>query len=340
MRRVLSLLPTLAAGALLAPSAFAADCAVAKTVVEKAICADPELKTADDAMTAAYEAVLPKLGADQQGALKANQEAWLKLREDNCVMEEGRKECVLERTTWRANYLGATAETGPGLAAAPLPFVSTRPLSPKTCAADVSLHKFIPGAGAGETAFNAAIDKIATGAETDWGARDPDLPPDLECSYSLDSTITYGSADLVSSSIMFYAFGGGAHGIYGRLPVTVDLKTGKAFNPADRFDKTALTTLATACTASLREEKIKRYGDFDPADRDSMIAQLDEEMKGYVEVIAANVADAGKWLIYADRAEIYFDPYAVGSYAEGEFTCQLPNATLAAAAGSKGWIIP
>ena len=339
MRRILYLLPTLAAGVLLAPSAFAADCATAKTVVEKAICADPELKTADDTMTAAYEAVLPKLGADQQGALKANQEAWLKLREDNCAMEEGRKECVLERTTWRAKYLGATAESGAGLAAAPLPFVMTRLKSPTQCSADVSLHKFAAADTAGEKAFNAAVDKLMTGAEADWGGRDQDLPPDLECSYSLDSTITYGSPDLISSSVMFYMFGGGAHGMYGRTPITVDLKTGQAFNPADRFDKAALGTLAAACTASLREEKVKRYGDFDPADRDSFLAQLDEEMKGYAETIATNVADAGKWLIYADRAEIYFDPYAVGSYAEGEFTCQLPNATLAAA-GSKGWMIP
>ena len=72
----------------LASEAAAFDCAKARTDTEKDICASPELKAADDAMSAAYAAALPRLAPPQQALLKSNQRAWLKQLADSVRADE------------------------------------------------------------------------------------------------------------------------------------------------------------------------------------------------------------------------------------------------------------
>ena len=101
----------LAAGLVFAPSAFAFDCAKAATPVEKAICDDPALKAADDAMGAAYADVARRVSAEQKPMLKGNQLAWLKRRDEMCMWQDGpaRTECLLNETNQRADFLRALA---------------------------------------------------------------------------------------------------------------------------------------------------------------------------------------------------------------------------------------
>ncbi len=78
----------------------------------------------------------------------------------------------------------------------------------------------------------------------------------------------------------------------------------------------------------------------DPSSAAATKAQVEEDLKTYAETIADSVQDFSNWLVYADRAEVYFAPYALGSYAEGEYTCALSKALLQQAAGAKGWLVP
>lgn len=332
-----------AAGLSLAGEAAAFDCAKATTDTEKAICADPALKAADDAMAAAYEAVMPKLDAKQQAALKANQQAWLKTREEYCgPVAESRAECIKTRTEQRTNFLIAKPESGPGLATPVVPHLVSKPQTDKTCSGEAAMHIFPPPASSpGEKAFNAEIEKLITSTEGDNGAREVTPDYQYDCDWSLDSTITYASADLIAVAIDMYAFGGGAHGNYARLPLVVDLKSGQTPAFGDIFPDSAKGDLVKACTDGIRAEKIKRFSDVgDPESTKELLAGLDESMKEYAETIAAGVANFAQWIVYADRAEIYFAPYELGSYAEGDYTCPLARDLLAKTAGSKGWIIP
>ncbi|MDP4822404.1 MAG: lysozyme inhibitor LprI family protein, partial [Aestuariivirgaceae bacterium] len=62
--------------------AQAFDCAKAATQVERTICANPELKVADDAMGAAYKALKARLAGDEAAELLQSQRVWLASRND------------------------------------------------------------------------------------------------------------------------------------------------------------------------------------------------------------------------------------------------------------------
>lgn len=330
----------LVAGLALVSQAEAFDCAKAKTANEKAICADAKLKAADDAMSAAYDAVMPKLAADQQAALKANQIDWLKSRDDYCAAPEGLTECLMDKTTSRLNFLSGKPASGPGLSGPLLPFIVAKKQTETTCASDVSLHKFTKPNGAGETAWNAAIDKMIKQAGDENGVRDSTPEAPYDCDWSLEGELTYGSPDLIAASVNFFAFGGGAHGIYGKLPLVIDLKSGKTPVFADIFPDTAKAELIKICTAGIRAEKEKRYQDIGDAETTKeLLAGLDQNMTDSADALAAGVGDFSNWIVYEDRAEVYFPPYDLGSYAEGDYACAIPKAELKKL-GKSGWIVP
>lgn len=318
----------------LTSEAAAFDCAKAATRAEKAICADPAIKAADDAMAAAYTAMMKSLTGEQAKTAKDNQRAWLKRRDENCGYLEDAAEfgkCLLDDTVSRTAFLTGAAESGPGLGYALTPYFVARAASKKDCAAEVAVYKFGGAGGAGGKAYDAWVSGLVTGFAKDFGARDPEMGSDFSCEYAAGATISYAAPDLISSTIGYYVYGGGAHGNSDSASITIDLKAGKALAFQDVFPASAKAALVEACTAAIRAEKLVRIPD--------LADGLDEEMKGYAETIAEGVGNFERWAVYADRAEVTFAPYAVGSYAEGSYECALPNALLQSAAGSKGWIV-
>ncbi len=336
----------LAAAITFAPTASAFDCAKASKDTEKLICADPAAKAADDAMAAAYEALLPTLKDDQPAMLKASQVAWIKLREQNCGWQETAAEktaCLVDITTKRTAYLTGTPASGPGYGESPklTPVLFSRPFGKGKCSADVSLYRFA-GAAAdpGEKALDSWVSQLTSAIEKDFGSyTEGDLPEGMSCEYSATASITYASPDVIAMNVGVYMFGGGAHGNYYTTAVTLDRKNGKTLAFADIFDAAAAKSLTAACTDGIKAEKIKRFAEsgIDQAETDAMIAN---DMTAYAEAIGQGVGDFANWIVYDDRAEVYFAPYALGSYAEGDYTCPLSKDMLAKAAGSKGWIIP
>ena len=93
-----------------------------------------------------------------------------------------------------------------------------------------------------------------------------------------------------------------------------------------------------ACAEGIKAQKLSRFAESGTeAEVKKLVA---DDMVNYADAIAQGVGDLTNWLVYDDRAEVYFAPYALGSYAEGEYQCTLPKADLEKAAGSKGWIVP
>lgn len=345
LKPVLMSSAALAAALALAPVAAAFDCSKASTDTEKTICADPAVKAADDEMAAAYTALMPTLKGDQPAMLKANQIAWLKLREQNCGWQETAAEksaCLLEFTKGRTAYLTGTPASGPGYgdSAKLVPFLFSRAFGKGHCSADVSVYRF-PGAAAGadEKAFNSWVNEQTEGLESEFGSyAEGDLPDQMTCEYSASANLTYASPDLIAMNVSVYMFGGGAHGNSTASSITLDRKRGKALAFADIFTPAAAKTLTAKCAEGIKAEKLKRFADSGTeAEVKKLVA---DDMVNYAEAIGQGVGDLANWLIYEDRADVYFPPYALGSYAEGEYQCTLPKADLQKAAGSKGWIVP
>ena len=84
------------------------DCAKAATSVEKAVCAEPELSRAEDAMAQAYAKRFGQLGGAPRHDLATEQKAWLGKRETECPRDPKTLQgCVLDRTKDRTAALNA-----------------------------------------------------------------------------------------------------------------------------------------------------------------------------------------------------------------------------------------
>ncbi len=345
LKPVLMSSAALAAAVALAPAAAAFDCAKASTDTEKAICADPAVKAADDEMAAAYAALLPSLKGDQPAMLKANQRAWLKTREQNCSWQETAAEksaCLLDFTKSRTAYLTGAPATGPGYGdSTPLtPFILSREFGKGHCSADVSVYRFAGTASApGEKTLNNWVNDQTESLESQFGSyTGGDLPEGMSCEYSAAANLTYASPDLIAMNVSVYMFGGGAHGNSSAMSITLDRKSGKALTFADIFTPAAGKALTAKCAEGIKAQKLSRFAESGTeAEVKKLVA---DDMVNYADAIAQGVGDLTNWLVYDDRAEVYFAPYALGSYAEGEYQCTLPKADLEKAAGSKGWIVP
>src|SRR5262249_54752166 len=78
------------------------DCKRAKNEVELAICATPDLATADRQMAAAYAALLAKLSGPARQHLLKDQEHWLAIRNDACAGTRDEViDCINRRTAAR-----------------------------------------------------------------------------------------------------------------------------------------------------------------------------------------------------------------------------------------------
>lgn len=336
---------TLAAMLAFTPAATALDCANAASDTEKIICTDPAAKAANDAMNAAYEALLTLMQGEQAEMLKTSQATWLSVREQNCGWQEDAAEktaCLVEFTGRRTAYLEVRPESGPGLGegARLVPFLFSRLYTRPVCSADNALYRFAdPAGGPGEAAFNGWMDELAADLEQDFGRfEEDDLPEDLSCEYTTSASLSYASPTLISANVSIYVYAGGAHGMSMVKSVVLDRAGGRLLTFGDAFPSEAINALAATCTEGIKAEKIKRFSEVGmEGDVEQTVA---EDLAANAGTIAEGVGDFANWQIYEDRAEVYFPPYALGAYAEGDYQCALPKADLQKAAGEKGWLVP
>ena len=142
-----------------------------------------------------------------------------------------------------------------------------------------------------------------------------------------DISITFANADVVSLDRQSSYYTGGAHPNQGRSPIVT---RADSLNPAgldDLFaetapDSPALTALFYAVYRELMALKRERLGaDFDEAmERETWLAPLAPEVDafpGFV-LIANQSGEAAGGLMF------HFEPYEVGSYAEGGYDVPVP----------------
>ncbi len=318
------------------------DCGAGSSRAEAAICANAELKAADDAVATRYREALARLVGEPHDNLVADQREWIAARETRCKDRKADADhaaCLMRQTRERADFLAATPASGPGLERPLTPFVARQALTADKCSGEVSVHFFAEPRTAGETAFNDTIMGKASALMAEAGERPADAPGHFKCDYAIASRVTYAAPDRVSAALAVYVYGGGAHGNYYEEAVTVDLKTGATPRFEALFPEAARDELAKVCAAGLIDEKARRYAE-DGSDAAQARKAAEESVAGQMGAVERGLGDMTRWMIYADRAEIYFPPYEMGPYAEGAYSCALPAETLRRLAAPSAWLVP
>jgi uncharacterized protein YecT (DUF1311 family) len=310
-RIIISLIAVLSA-----TPAFALDCSKAKTPVEKAICADPAAAAADRSMEEAYGRLAAGLSPDGRKVLLASQRAWLKLRGNTCQDDNGiTAACLAKRTEQRSRYLSGLPETGPGSGSRLLPIFRQESGARLQYEVDVNALKFEAPALPGEKLFNARVDKLLA----DLPKNGPRDKAELLYSAWLSLSVTYASPAFLSAHVATYEFSGGAHGNSATSNINIDVAHGRSVAFADLFTSGAQSQFEEACWTQFTTQKAEKGPD------ETMSA---DDSKTYRATIKESVAALENWSFWANKASIGFDPYALGAYAEGTYSCDFDEQML------------
>jgi len=298
---------------LTAESAVAFDCAKASTRTERAICADPALKAADDAMGTAYSALRHSLQGSEASMLQLAQKRWLKIRDDRCASESGQEltSCLLKFTAERRLLLEGAPESGPGAGARIVPVFIQQEGSADQYDVDYTLLRFIDPGSAGQELFNRQLGEI--GKKAPLGPHGEEVMEGMQLAAIASAALSYASPKVISSAINIWSFDGGAHGNGGLTNVNIDLAGGRVITFDSLFDPADMEPLVVSCRQQIKDQKIEKMDgeEFKPADDPN-----------YQEsTIVEHVADLTRWSFTSEDAVVTFDAYAIGSYAEGSYTC-------------------
>ena len=303
---VVALLPVLWASTAAAQASF--DCAKASTVAEKAICADPALAAADVAVSKAYSDLLKALPAAQQAALKADQRNWVTGRDGGCFDKKDAEltQCLLAAMQGRRQFLAGEGDNG---AAGAPPLLPAFYAESKKGAYDITIA--YPQFAAAAPQFNAAAHDAAYGKTTlaEYRQNAPNRFNGSSNSYDVTYETTWLTPQLVSVTLQFGGYAGGAHPNNWRVGLLWNPATDKAIALGDFLaePEKAVPAVSALCKAQAEKDD---WGLFDNPD------------------FAAVVKDTKSWAIDKDGVTVMFDPYSVTPYVAGPHDCRLSYADL------------
>ncbi len=314
MRPPVVFLIVLAALLFVAPAARAVDCAKAQSATEKGICADPQALVSDNAMGAAFTALLAAEPKPQHKLLVDDQASWLEERDIDCgsgadgqpLAGAALSQCLIGETDARRRFLAGLPAEGPG---APAPIVPQ--LFEGADNSIVVALRFAAPQTPGEKRFNAEVD--AALKKVHLATDENDFSDDL--TMQLD----YASPKLLSANV------DGTdqnpkltHPMPYNFEINVDLSTGRKLSFDDAFAADALPALQQLCLpqvlAYTNPESVP--GSEASASADVTNARIDD--------VRTAVGDLNQWRFGAGKARIVFRTYVERT----ESTCSLDYAKL------------
>lgn len=301
-----------------ATHAAALDCANAKTPQDRALCADPSAKAADAAMTKAYEALSARLTNSAKDQLLQSQRTWLKSRTYLCP-DKGKKLaiCLTTINFERQRFLEGLPETGPGSGGVLKPIFIEAAGRKGYYATDVTALKYAPPTSAGERLFNAEVDKLLK--QVPSGKNDDAARWGMTYSFILHMEVAYASPKLISAHIFSYQFAGGAHGNSGKSNINIDAAKGKLLTFADVFADGAKPKIDAECLQQILKTKKTRASD-EPI--------VGEQLTQLKTAIDEGLSKLDSWSFSTSGATVDYDPYALGAYVEGFYSCKFTPAFL------------
>jgi uncharacterized protein YecT (DUF1311 family) len=270
---------------LAARPAAAINCQAAATHQEKAICADPAAKSADERMAEAFAALRSQIADADRDALVSDQRHWITIRNDSCIYDSEGKElaatalsaCLAKQSEQRRLFLSGLPADGPGLAGAIRPFfIKGRD------GRVISGLRFAAPQSAGERLFNSAVDRQLKAVNVAQGR-------DSEATDDFAMTLHYASPTLISAEVII-SYPSSAHPVDHHDNINVDLAAGKPLTFDKLFRHDAVDALMTKCRPQL-DDFIGAVAKADLGDDDPSGAIMKDREK----LVRASIADISSW---------------------------------------------
>jgi uncharacterized protein YecT (DUF1311 family) len=293
--------------------ANAFDCAKAKTLVEKAICADSSARAADEAMGAAFMALLASADAKQRTAITNGQIDWLQTRNSACEDSQGAEfaACLARESDHRRAFLEGRSEEGPGAANQLVPWFRYEKGGKGKAAVDLELLTFVEPKNAGERALNdqraAILKEIEQPGKDDLGAD--------HFAYDYHMRLIYGSPKLLSLQTESFVDSGGAHPNSAIVNFNLNAESGTVATFESAFDPKAAEKLFAICLDQVKAQKKARLGEDAP--------HSEEDLKELAKNIRSATEHMESWSFGATQARVIYNPYDVGAYVEGAYDCKI-----------------
>lgn len=304
--------------ALLAPDlarAASFNCGAAQTTREKAICADPALSAADDALAASYRAALEPLSAAARAELQIAQRAWLRFVAAVCTpprgvaqLDEAPTQCLTRHYAVRQRQLAGAAVVNGGRVFARVETFASRPSHDRSrfIERDIAYPQIDQPRGAAERRWNDSVRReVERRASTQQDeARDR----------YIDYRVALSDPRIISLVITDYAYPhGAAHG--GEVVTAWNwlLDQRRPLAAADVFDR------ARDWQAVLAQNTFAQ-----------LARQIEPDMlfvKSADKILDA-VAMPDRWAIERDGLGVLFQQYEVGPYAIGHPEAIVPWSAL------------
>ncbi len=304
---LLTVLPAIYVASPLPAQAF--PCNKATTKVELTICANPEIKQADDEMGRTYFAMKGNLQRKAATMLKTSQQNWLKYRNTTCLAEPN---CLRAETQSRTEMLVEISRYQPAL----VPVFRWQLGGKNAYSLKFDGVKFAnPDTGsqsAGRSAFNREVDK--TMAKAPWGEKTEDqtmAPWEQEITLRVNQL----TRRMISATATIYDYSGGAHPNSWSRSLNINMRTGRPMKTSDLFSEKSIDILISDCRDKIIEAKSNRLsGSIEEARAD-----IEQSYPGAVKT---HVRDMATWRFTDKNVSINFNSYAIGPYAAGPFSCE------------------
>lgn len=316
MQRIPIIAASLLAGAMIAAPAVAwaaSECQGISAPVEREICGEPRLASAEAAMQVAYSLLRVQMPAARQAALRLDQEVWLRGREASCGDKAAASlvHCLLDETQARRHMLAGEGRNG--AAAGPmLEPAFFREVGKGGHEIEIAYPQ-LRDAGAPAAAFNrAARDAVLGDSKLMAQFRRAAAGPSLA---SVSYDVIYLDARL--ATVVFWIVSttpGWVHPFIARESLAFDLSLGRPLSPGDLIltPDRAVGAIASMCRDLLEDEA--RQDGWGLAPRADPLPIVD---------------DFRNWAPGALALDVLFDPGSLAAYAAGPRTCRLDYASIA-----------
>lgn len=300
---------------LAARPAAAINCQAAATRQEKAICADPAAKSADERMADVFAALRSQIPDAERDAFVSDQRHWITTRNDSCTYGSDGKElagaalsiCLARQSEQRRLLLLGLPADGPGLAGAIRPFfIKGRD------GRVVSGLRFAAPQSAGARLFNAAVDRQLKTVNVANG-RDDEATDDFAM------TLHYASPTLVSAEVVI-SYPSSAHPVDHHDNINIDLAAGKPLAFDSIFRRDALDALMARCWPQL-DDFIGAAAKADLDDND----MRESIMRDREKLVRASIADISRWSLGSRQLTLTIDDEAASRITS---ICRLETAEL------------
>jgi uncharacterized protein YecT (DUF1311 family) len=318
LRLVAGALTTLLAVAALAGAAGearAVDCGKASNRFDKAICADPKSRAANEALNKAFDDLTASVDAEQRATITGAEVVWLGDRNAACEQAKADElsSCLARETNYRRMFLTGQTQQGPGAPGRIVPWFRFEKGGIGKVAINMELLKFADPKTPGERAFNEAAMK-----PLDYVFQPNNGSTSDHYAFDTRMWLTYASPKFVSAGIWVYVFGDTEHPNTSGTNINLDVAAGRIAKFEDAFDAASAEKIFKICIEQVKAAK-KERARFNGWGDELETVELNQLNRGVRDV----TGDLGNWSFSGSQAVISYDPYVAGAYIEGAYRCRL-----------------